>query len=154
MIYKIEKLNKSLIKKEINDILKVWESSVRATHLFLKESEIINLRQFVEQGALYVENFLCVRNNDRIIAFIGINEDKIEMLFVSDEFRRKGIGKQLVNFAISNLKAEYVDVNEQNPKGIIFYEHMGFIVFERSEFDDQGNPYPILHMKLKESASI
>lgn len=29
-----------------------------------------------------------------------------------------------------------------------FYEHMGFKVYERSEIDEQGNPYPILFMKL------
>lgn len=30
----------------------------------------------------------------------------------------------------------------------IFYEHMEFKVYERSEKDEQGNPYPILFMKL------
>lgn len=49
--YKIEKLNKDLIKKEISDILNVWESSVRATHFFLKESDIMDLKPLVEQGA-------------------------------------------------------------------------------------------------------
>ena len=146
--YKIEKLNKELIKKEISDILNVWESSVRATHFFLKESDIMDLKPLVEQGTLYVDEFFCIRNNEEIIAFIGIHEDKIEMLFVSDDFRGKGIGQQLINFVISNLNVKYVDVNEQNPEGTAFYEYMGFSVFKRSEFDDHGNPYPILHMKL------
>ena len=39
-------------------------------------------------------------------------------------------------------------VNEQNPQARGFYEHMGFTVRERSETDDQGNPYPILRMVL------
>lgn len=34
-------------------------------------------------------------------------------------------------------------VNEQNPQTRGFYEHMGFAVRERSELDEQGNPYPI-----------
>lgn len=148
MIYKIEKLDKKLIKKEIYSILKVWESSVRATHFFLKEKDIMDLKPFVEEGALYVDDFFCVRNKEEIIAFIGIHEDKIEMLFVSDDFRRKGIGKQLINFVISILNVKYVDVNEQNLQGSAFYEYMDFSVFKRSEFDGQGNPYPILHMKL------
>lgn len=33
------------------------------------------------------------------------------------------------------------------PKG--FYEHLGFKVYKRSEIDEQGNPYPILYMRLK-----
>ena len=38
-------------------------------------------------------------------------------------------------------------VNEQNPQARGFYEHMGFAVRERSELDEQGNPYPILFME-------
>lgn len=30
-----------------------------------------------------------------------------------------------------------------------FYEHLGFKVYKRSELDEQGNPYPILYMKLE-----
>lgn len=28
-----------------------------------------------------------------------------------------------------------------------FYEHMGFEVYRKTDFDDQGNPYPLLYMK-------
>ena len=71
------------------------------------------------------------------------------MLFVSDECRGKGIGKSLVEYAVKTLNVNYVDVNEQNPQALGFYEHVGFEVFKKSEFDEQGNPFPILHMKLK-----
>lgn len=30
----------------------------------------------------------------------------------------------------------------------IFYEHMEFKVYERSEIDEKGKPYPILFIKL------
>ena len=45
------------------------------------------------------------------------------------------------------LNVKYVDVNEQNPQAVGFYNHMGFKVFKKSELDEQGNPFPILHMK-------
>ncbi|ENH9207696.1 GNAT family N-acetyltransferase, partial [Vibrio vulnificus] len=41
-----------------------------------------------------------------------------------------------------------VDVNEQNPQAVGFYEHMGFKVVSRSPLDDMGKPFPILHMTL------
>lgn len=47
---------------------------------------------------------------------------------------------------ITKIK-KYV-VNEQNPNAKEFYEHLGFEVYRRSEIDEQGNPYPILYMKL------
>ena len=54
-----------------------------------------------------------------------------------------------MEYAVKTLNVNYVDVNEQNPQALGFYEHVGFEVFKKSEFDEQGNPFPILHMKLK-----
>ena len=42
----------------------------------------------------------------------------------------------------------FVDVNEQNPKARCFYTHMGFREYDRTETDDQGNPFPIIRMRL------
>lgn len=146
---KIESLN-IINNKDMEEILDTWESSVRATHDFLSEEDIISIKPQVVEGVKFVSNLLCVRDeNDLIKAFMGIHDSKIEMLFVSNENRGNGIGKRLVEYAIDVLNINYVDVNEQNPQALGFYEHMGFQVFEKSELDEQGNPFPILHMKLK-----
>lgn len=146
---KIENLN-NINNKDIDEILDTWESSVRATHDFLSEEDIISIKPHVVEGAKYVSKLLCVRDKQGTIkAFMGIHDSKIEMLFVSNDSRGNGIGKKLVEYAIEVLNINYVDVNEQNPQAVGFYKYMGFQVFKRSEFDDQGNPFPILHMKLK-----
>lgn len=146
---KIENLN-NINNKDIDEILDTWESSVRATHDFLSEEDIISIKPHVVEGAKYVSKLLCVRDKQGTIkAFMGIHNSKIEMLFVSNDSRGNGIGKKLVEYAIQVLNINYVDVNEQNPQAVGFYKYMGFQVFKRSEFDDQGNPFPILHMKLK-----
>lgn len=41
-----------------------------------------------------------------------------------------------------------VTVNEQNPQAVGFYEHLGFVTYQRTDHDEQGNPYPLLYMKL------
>lgn len=146
---KIENLN-IINNKDMEEILNTWESSVRATHNFLSEEDIISIKPQVIEGAKYVSKLLCVRDKkDMIKAFMGIHDFKIEMLFVSNDSRGNGIGKKLVEYAIEVLNANYVDVNGQNPQALGFYKHMGFKVFKKSEFDEQGNPFPILHMKLK-----
>lgn len=146
---KIENLN-IINDKDMEEILDTWEAAVRATHSFLSEEDIISIKPQVKEGVKYVSNFLCIRDNKGIIkAFIGINDFKIEMLFVSNDGRGNGIGKRLVEYAIEVLHVNYVDVNEQNPQGTGFYKYMGFEVFKKSDFDEQGNPFPILHMKLK-----
>lgn len=145
-IQKLENINKN----DMNDILNVWESSVRATHSFLSENDIVSLKPYVTEGANGISDLLCVRNgNENIIGFMGVQDSKIEMLFISDDYRCNGIGKKFIEYSIDKLGVEFVDVNEQNTQAVGFYEYVGFEVFKRSEFDEQGNPFPILHMKLK-----
>ena len=139
----------NISKDDINDILEVWESSVRATHDFLNEDDILSLKPYVKEGTYYVSKLACVRNEKGTIqAFMGVHDSKIEMLFVSDNCRGKGIGKKLIEYAIDVLNIKFVNVNEQNIQGVGFYKHMGFEIFKRSDLDEQGNPFPILHMKF------
>lgn len=133
----------------IDTLTTLWETSVRATHHFLTEDDIQKFIPFVRMGLGGLETLVVASDGDKSIAFMGIVARKIEMLFVSPDYFGKGIGKQLAEFAISQYEVRYVDVNEQNPQAIGFYEHIGFEVFERTEFDEQGNPFPILKMKLR-----
>ena len=71
----------------------------------------------------------------------------LEMLFVSDEYRGRGPGKQLLQYGIENYGVNELAVNEQNPLAKGFYEYMGFKIYKRTELDEQGNPYPLLYMK-------
>ena len=44
--------------------------------------------------------------------------------------------------------AREVTVNEQNPQAVGFYRHMGFEAYKRTGLDEEGNPYPLLYMRL------
>lgn len=127
----------------------LWERSVRASHHFLTEGDIANLKPYVKEVMHAIDTLLIAREGQEYAAFCGIQDGKIEMLFASPEFFGKGIGRQLVGIAIKEHGATLVDVNEQNPKAAGFYRHMGFEEYRRDETDDQGNPFPILRMRLK-----
>lgn len=128
-------------------LMTLWEASVRATHRFLTEEDIYKLVPFVRKGLLGIETLIVTYDGEKPVAFMGIDAAKIGMLFVSPEYFGKGFGKELVTLAINN-GAKYVDVNEQNPQAAGFYRHLGFEVFERTESDEQGNPFPLLKMRL------
>ena len=131
-------------------LLAVWEESVRATHLFLSEEDIIRLRQQVVPALKQIQHLLtAVDGRGNPIGFMGIQEDSLEMLFLHPQNRGKGLGKQMLQLAVDNYGVRKLCVNEQNPAAQNFYEHMGFTVERRSEYDDFGNPFPILHMVLK-----
>lgn len=137
---------------EINDLLNIWESAVAATHLFLSEDDIQAIKPDVIEGLKEIEHLYCYYDDDNDTAhgFIGVANNKIEMLFINDKARGKGIGKKLIHYAVDHLNANFVDVNEQNDQGIGFYKHMGFHVISRSELDEQGRLFPILHLKLSD----
>ncbi|EGK57119.1 GNAT family N-acetyltransferase [Enterobacter hormaechei] len=136
-------------------LVAVWESSVRATHLFLQESDITALRPLLLNAYLPNLRVVVARDDAGIIhGFLGVDKNRIEMLFVDDASRGKGIGKMLLQYAIAEFGVNEVDVNEQNPQGVAFYRHMGFEQVRRSELDGQGNPFPLLHMKLSRNTGI
>lgn len=129
-------------------LLRLWESSVRETHLFLSEQDILSLRPCVKQALREINRlFIAEQTDGKPAAFMGMEGNKIEMLFVAPEHRGQGVGKKLLRYAVDVLNAQYVDVNEQNPLAAGFYEHCGFRVFRRSEKDSDGRPFPILHME-------
>ncbi|MCR1840866.1 acetyltransferase [Murimonas intestini] len=132
----------------ISELLKIWEASVRITHSFLSEAEIKNIAEYLPHALNSVPHLIAALNmENNPVGFMGIEGRKLEMLFISPEEMGKGIGRQLILWAMENYAVNEVDVNEQNPQARGFYEHMGFHVFARSETDGQGNPYPILHMR-------
>lgn len=49
----------------------------------------------------------------------------------------------------SQYRVQYVDVNVQNPQAAGFYRHIGFELHEYTELDEQGNPFPIIKMKIR-----
>lgn len=136
-------------KEDYAEIVDVWEKSVRATHDFLTEEDISRLRPLVLNKYLDAVHVNCVKNSaGDIIGFIGILDDRIEMLFIDPDYRGRSVGKFLTRYATEEVGAMKVDVNEQNAQAIGFYEHLGFEIIGRSPLDGQGKPFPLLHLKM------
>ena len=134
----------------INQLLEVWEDSVKATHTFLSNEEIENIKKYVPQALKGISHLIILENEKyQPIAFMGIEENKLEMLFIKNSERGKGLGKKLLNYGIENYGVNDLAVNEDNLQAKGFYEHMEFKVYQRNELDDQGNPYPVLYMRLE-----
>ena len=144
-IMEVENRTQDLIKK----LVSVWEYSVKETHLFLSDKEIEQIKQYVPQAIADVPHLFVAKNEaGNPLAFMGIDGQKLEMLFVAADLRGRGIGKKLIQIAVKNYCINEVTVNEQNPLARAFYEHIGFEVYKRTDEDEQGNPYPLLYMKL------
>lgn len=146
------KIKKIINKTEhiIDTLLGIWEISVRSTHKFLTYAEIKNIKTYVPSAIASVnELYVAETDEGQIAGFMGINYNKLEMLFVSPTNIGRGYGKILLLYGIKNCGVSELTVNEQNPDAVGFYRHMGFKVYKRTDTDEEGNPYPLLYMKLK-----
>lgn len=132
----------------INQLVDIWEKSVKKTHLFLSDSEIENIKKYVPDALKEIPILIIEENNNAPIAFMGLSDQKLEMLFVLPEERSKGLGKKLIKYGIETYSINQLTVNEQNPLAKGFYEHLVFHVYKRSNIDEKGNPYPLLYMTL------
>lgn len=79
---------------------------------------------------------------------MGVENQRLVMLFITPEERGKGLGKELLQRGIKNYGVNELMVNEQDPQAIGFYERMGFKVYKRTELDELEKPYPLLYMHL------
>lgn len=137
--------------EDFPQVVEVWEASVRATHLFLTESDIQFFKPLVGDALPCVKELACVRDREnQVVGFVGVVDKKVEMLFIHPTWRGQGIGRRLLEYAVKTLGATGVDVNEQNEQAVGFYLRMGFEVEGRSELDSMGKPFPLLHLRLKD----
>lgn len=138
--------------EDYEEILQLWEASVRHTHHFLTEEHIQFYKPLVREHYLPAVGLYVIRNaGGKIAAFMGLSGELIEMLFVHPDEQGKGYGSQLIKYAVRHKKIYKVDVNEQNEKALRFYLHLGFRITGRDETDGMGKPFPILHLQWAET---
>lgn len=89
----ISKVKRSqvLIEKLVN----LWENSVKASHLFLSNKEIEEIKKYVPQALREIEHLIVETDKtENPIAFMGIYKNKLEMLFISPVHMKTGLGRK------------------------------------------------------------
>ncbi len=132
----------------IEQLVSVWERSVRATHAFLSEEEVAEIKPFVPQALMGVETLVVAAKDGEPVGFMGVESGRLEMLFLDPAARGHGLGRRLLEHGIARLGVTELTVNEQNPQAKGFYEHLGFKTYRRTELGEEGRPYPLLYMRL------
>lgn len=136
------------VSDDIQELIVLWEASVRASHNFLTEKDIQVYRKMIYDHTLKHIPTYVFEKEGKILGFIGIEDGQCEMLFVRPEAFGQKIGSRLMQFGIEKRGVRKVCVNEQNPRARSFYERLGFVVVKRDDKDSSGAPFPILHMEL------
>ena len=126
---------------------RVWRASVDATHDFIDPADIafyekLLLKHYLPQAPLW----LATDEGGNIQGFIGLTGPKIDALFVHPANHRQGVGKRLIDHALSLHRQLLVDVNSDNAGALEFYRAMGFREVGHSPVDHTGKRYPLTFM--------
>ncbi|HGN9373546.1 TPA: acetyltransferase [Citrobacter pasteurii] len=127
-------------------LVSIWCRSVDATHHFLSPDYRTELEELVRSFLPEAPLWVAVTEKDEPVAFMLLTEQHIDALFVDPDMRGSGVGKLLIEHALSLASTLTTDVNEQNDQAVRFYKKMGFNVAGRSEVDGLGQPYPLLNL--------
>ena len=128
-------------------LLDIWLRAVQRTHSFLSADDIEFYYPLVRDSYLpHAELWIAVDAEERPLGFIGLAGSKAESLFVDPDHFGRGVGRALVEHAFRIAGPLRIDVNEQNSAARAFYGRIGFQEVGRSELDDLGRPFPLIHL--------
>ena len=109
---KLNAINQIVKKVDHLKLIEIWEASVRATHDFLTEDDLQELKPLILERYFDAVDLRCAKSSlGEIQGFCGVHDGNIEMLFISPDMRGKGVGTLLATHAINEQGATKVDVN-------------------------------------------
>lgn len=125
---------RKLQKTDINRVADIWLKTNLKAHYFIPEQYWTNnyevVKEMLPQADVYVYE------DDKIIqGFIGINDEYIEGIFVSDEMQSCGIGKMLLDYIKDKKDKLQLKVYQKNVRAMSFYQREGFTI-QSEEMDE------------------
>lgn len=131
-------------------LIAIWCRSVDATHDFLSRAYRAELEEQVSAFLPTAPLWVAANKQDEPVGFMLLTDKHMDALFIDPDVRSSGVGKRLVEHALLLTPNLTTNVNEQNEQAIGFYLKLGFMVTGRSEKDDSGRPYPLLHLRYQQ----
>lgn len=116
---------RKLQKADINRVADIWLDTNLKSHSFIPakywKDNFELVKEMLSQAEVYI-----YENNQKIQGFIGLNDEYIEGIFVSDEMQSQGIGKILINYVKDKRKKLFLNVYQKNTRAISFYQREDF----------------------------
>lgn len=125
---------RKLRKTDIDKVADIWLATNLKAHSFIPaqywKSNFELVKELLLQATAYV-----YEDKQEIQGFVGLNDEYIEGIFVSNKIQSHGIGKALLNYAKNKRNKLFLNVYQKNVRAIAFYQREGFKI-QNSDFDE------------------
>ena len=116
---------RELRKADINKVADIWLDTNIKAHYFIPAQYWKNNLELVKQVLPQAEVYV-YENGEEIQGFIGLNDEYVEGIFVSDKMQSHGLGKILLDYAKDKRNKLFLNVYRKNTRAISFYKREGF----------------------------
>ncbi len=104
----------------------------------MRETLDIRPYDFIQDDSFFsngMNNVYLLVKDEELIGSVALKGSEIDDLIVAPEFQNKGYGKQILLWALENIKSEKIilHVAQWNRKAISLYERNGFEITETFE---------------------
>ena len=112
---------------DIDNIMQIWKSENIKVHNFIS-------KEYWENNYEYVKNILpnakiyVFTIKEKIVGFVGANNNYIEGIFVDTNNQSNGIGTSLLNKVKESRNTLTLSVYKKNTNAINFYKKNDFII--------------------------
>ena len=138
---------RKLQKVDINRVADIWLKTNLKAHFFIPEQYWISNYEFVKEILPQAEVY--VYEDDKMIqGFIGVSDEYIEGIFVSDEMQSRGIGKMLLDYIKDKKDRLQLKVYQKNVRAMSFYQREGFTIQSESMDEFTGEKEYVMNWEL------
>lgn len=116
---------------DIDNIMQIWKNENIKAHNFISKEYWENNYEYVKNVLPTAEMYVFIVK-EKIVGFVGVNNNYIEGIFVDTNNQSKGIGTALLNKVKENRNNLTLSVYKKNTNAINFYKKSDFIITSES----------------------
>lgn len=139
---------RNLQKSDINRVADIWLDTNLKAHYFIPAQYWKNNFKLVKEMLLHAEVYV-YEADQKIQGFVGMNDEYIEGIFVSNKMQSQGIGKILLNHVKSKKSKLLLNVYQKNTQAISFYQREGFKIKESGLDEATGEKDYVMEWQKK-----
>lgn len=111
---------------DITNVMTIWVKGNFFANNFIEKDYWLEIYNSKKENFLHNYQTFVYTENDEILGFISTYQEKIKAIFVKQDYRRKGIGKKLINYCKNNNKVMEVQLYEKNINAVLFFNSVDF----------------------------